>query len=374
MKTWLVALLLLGLTAESFAGEQFKLKFRSRALLDAMISGYGKENVQGYYKLEDLRFGFKATYGKYELRADLGFGNEKVTVKDLLFNYHFKNSVLSFGNTFESFSMDMLISTAGLRFHQSAASCMAFTDGRKFGASYNYYTDNCYLSGGVYTNNDINKLGSDEQKNSFVFTTRAVARKKKRPYTMYHVGGSFSYRTRQVNTEAPPSVEMSSKGTTSMFSEKLLHARITDAGQEIKGLVEGIYMSPRLLLQSEYYLERLERTSGEKTYYAHGGYIQGAFLLKGRGFLYDTMYAVPGRPASSQAIELVCRFNYTDLNDAHSGIQGGVEKDLSVGGNFYLNRYIGIKINGSYVWVGKHCNDFYKKNLFLVQMRLQYIF
>ncbi len=374
MRKWLVVLLLLGAVVESSSQEQFKLKFRSRALLDAMISGYGKENIQGYYKLEDLRFGFKASYGNYELKADLGFGGEKVAVKDLLLNYHFKNSVLSFGNTYESFSMDMLISTAELRFHQSAASSIAFTDGRKFGASYHYYTDRCYLAGGVYTNNDINRLGSDEQKNSFVLTSRAVARKMKTPHSLFHIGGAFSFRTRQVNTETSPSLTMSSKGVTSMFPDKLLETQITHAGQEIKGLLECVYMSSRIMFQSEYFLERLERTSGEKAYYAHGGYIQGAFLLKGRGFSYDKMYAVPGRPATPQSIELVCRFNYTDLNDAHSGIQGGVEKDLSVGGNFYLNRYIGIKLNGSYVWVGKHCNDFYKKNLFLVQMRLQYIF
>ena len=42
------------------------------------------------------------------------------------------------------------------------------------------------------------------------------------------------------------------------------------------------------------------------------------------------------------------------------------EKDLSLGINFYLNRYLGIKINGSYVWVGNFCNSFYQKNFFSI--------
>lgn len=86
------------------------------------------------------------------------------------------------------------------------------------------------------------------------------------------------------------------------------------------------------------------------------------------------MYGVPGRPVTPQAIELVARFNYTDLNDGSAGIMGGEEKDLSVGVNFYLNQYFGVKLNGSYVWVGDHCNEFYRENFFLAQLRLQYIF
>ena len=52
------------------ADEPLTVKFRSRALLDAAVSGYGKESVQGYYRLEDFRVGFKATYRQYEMKAD----------------------------------------------------------------------------------------------------------------------------------------------------------------------------------------------------------------------------------------------------------------------------------------------------------------
>lgn len=129
-------LLLGGVTTQ--AQEQLKVKFRSRALLDAAVSGYGKEDVQGYYRLEDFRVGFKATYGQWEAKADIGLGGGKVAIKDLLLNYHFKNSVLSLGNAYEPFSMDMLISTADLRFHQSAASVLAFTDSRKVGCNVSF--------------------------------------------------------------------------------------------------------------------------------------------------------------------------------------------------------------------------------------------
>ncbi|WP_303013129.1 porin [uncultured Bacteroides sp.] len=123
------------------ANEPLQIKFRSRALLDATVSGYGTEKVQGYYRVEDFRLGFKATYEKFELKADVGMGGGKLAFKDLLLNYHFKNGVLSFGNSYEPFSMDMLISTADLRFRQSAASVLAFTNSRKLGITYHFYNE-----------------------------------------------------------------------------------------------------------------------------------------------------------------------------------------------------------------------------------------
>lgn len=355
------------------AADSLRVKFRSRALLDATASGYGKESVQGYSRLEDFRVGFKATYGNYELKADVGLGGGKVAIKDLLLNYHFKNSVLAFGNAYEPFSMDMLISTVDMRFNQSAASVLAFTNSRKLGLTYHYYTDNCYLATGIYSNNDINKLGTDK-KNSIVSTTRAVWRRQDRErQRLIHVGGAFSYRTREVNKDTYTG-SVSSAGVTSMFPVSQLGAEITDMGSEIKCLVEALYTSRKVLIQTEYFVDRMNRRDGKPAYTAHGGYVQGSCLIAGEGFEYDAMYGIPGRPSSEMSLELVARFNYTDMNDAGSNIFGGEEKDLSLGLNWYLNRYIGIKLNGSYVWTGSHCNSFYSKDFFLAQARIQYVF
>ena len=159
-----------------------------------------------------------------------------------------------------------------------------------------------------------------------------------------------------------------------MLPESLLGAEISHMGSELKGLLEVLYTSRKVLLQSEYFIDRMNRTGGREAYRAHGGYVQGSYLIKGEGFEYDAMYGIPGRPSTDKAIELVARFNYTNLNDGKSGIYGGEEKDLSLGVNWYLNKYLGLKLNGSYVWTGAHCNSFYDKDFFLAQARIQYIF
>lgn len=373
-KTGICLIILLVWGIALHAQDKLNIKFRSRALLDATVSGYGKESAQGYYRVEDFRVGFKATYGKYEIKADIGLGGGKVAIKDLLLNYHFKHGILSLGNGYEPFSLDMLISTADLRFNQSAASVLAYTNSRKLGATYYFHNNNWLLATGVYTHNDINKIGS-EQKNAFVSTSRGVWRKQdKQSGTLLHFGGAFSFRTKEVNTDVPPSGSITSEGITSMFPYPLLEASIPDMGTEVKGVIEGLYTCSRFMVQAEYFFNRLNRITKDAAYRPHGGYIQGGFLIKGKGFEYDDVYGIPGRPSSPQAIELVARFNYTDMNDSKAQIYGGNEKDLSLGINFYLNKYIGIKVNGSYVWRDNHCNEFYQKDFFLTQARLQYIF
>ena len=353
--------------------DSLKVKFTARALIDATATGYGKEDVQGYYHLEDCRAGFFANYGNYEMIADLEMAGKKFEMKVLLLNYHFKNGVLSFGNGYEPFSMDMLISTTDMRFNQMAPSVTAFTNSPRLGITYHYYDDHWYLATGLYTHNDMNRL-RDEKKNALVSTTRAVWRKRNEAAgKLLHVGGGFSYRTKEVNKDNP-SGSISSPGVTSLLPEPMYGAEFDGMGSELKGIVEALYTSRKVLLQGEYFYDRMNRTGGRPAYNAHGGYVQGSYLLKGNGFYYDAMYGIPGRPLSDRAVELVARFNYTDLNDNKSGIYGGEGKDFSLGVNFYLNKYVGLKLNGSYVWVGAGCNSFYDKDFFLAQARIQYIF
>lgn len=353
------------------AQDALKLKFRSRALLDASVASFQDQKAQGYYRLEDFRVGFKAGYKNLEMKADIGLGGGKVAIKDLLLQATWGSHTLALGNAYDPFSMDMLISTADLRFHQSATSVLAFTDSRKLGATWHFQKPAFYLASGIYTYNDINKIG-ENQRNSLVSTSRAVWRRQRANDHLLHFGGVFSFRTAPVN-QKDYNKELSAAGVTSMFSEPLLTVGIGAPRKEFKGVLEALITGPRYLLQGEYYLNRY-CLSGDRNYQPHGGYAQASYLLLGRGFSYDAASAVPGRPASDRALELTARFNYTNMNDTGAGILGGEEKDLSVGLNFYLNAYIGFKISGSYVWVGEHCNPAYKNNYFVPQARVQYIF
>lgn len=369
MKRYTLLALLSILFSSLLAQETPKLSFRFRTLMDLSMSSYDDQELKGFYKLEDLRIGFKAGYQKYEMKAEFGVGESGLAIKDLLFSYFFDKSVIVIGNGYEPFSMDMLISTIDLRFHQSSSSTLAFADGRKFGATYHLHLPSVYWALGVYTNNDINKLG-DNQIDSYVSTSRLVFRTQEESNALLHIGGAFTHRTKPQDLEEGKMKIVKSSGVTSLFRKSLLEASWEDWGSEQKGVVEALAIWSRFMVQGEYYMNKYNRDKG--SYMPHGGYVQAGFLLIGKGFNYDRTYAIPGRPTSDRALELTTRFNYTDLNDA--GIYGGKEYDLSLGANWYFNQNLAVKFNVSYVSVGENCSSFYTDDLVMGQFRMQYLF
>ena len=369
----LFLLLSLCLALPNKAENPLKIKLRSRALLDASISDYNKDEIQGFYKLEDFRIGFKAQYQQYSLTADVGLTDKKVNIKDFLLRYQYKHHTFAIGNGYDPFAMDVLISTPDMRFHQTAASAMAFCDSRKVGFTYSFSNPSLYAATGVFTDSDINHLGKEENSNALLSTSRVVWRKRT-DERLFHLGTAFSIQTPPANKETTYAGSFSSKGVTSLFNETMLNAEIPGIRQKMRGVAEFLFTNQKWLFQGEYFYNRVHyRKDGAKAVYnPFGGYVQTSFLAIGEGFQYDAANALAGRPASDKALELVARYNYTQMN--RSGIMGGEEHDLSIGANFYLNKYLGIKLNGSYVWTGEHCNNFYQKDFFLVQARLQYVF
>lgn len=95
------------------------------------------------------------------------------------------------------------------------------------------------------------------------------------------------------------------------------------------------------MFQGEYFADSFESLDHNRYILFHGRYVQAGFLLYGEFFGYDSDYAVPSRPVSDRALELVARINYTDLDDGRMNDNG---------------------------------NPFYSNPLFMGQLRLQYVF
>lgn len=372
----LLFLPLLGFAQEK-EEEKIKVSFRSRGLFDVTLSDYDSGQLKSYYRVEDFRVGFKATYERFELKVDVGLGGGKVAIKDFFVNYTFRNSTLTVGNAYEPFSMDMLISTYDMRFNQSASTVLAMTNGRRIGIAYHLHTPSLYYAVGAYSDNDINKLGTSELKQAYAATTRLVYRPVRETEKLVHIGGALSLRTPDSevkNVASYRTTTISSCGVTSMLGENLLSAEVTESKLHVKSLVEFLAYYRKFLFQTEYMRSDVRRHKALPAYSGQGAYLQMCYLLKGNSYGYDEAYAIPTRPVDKGSVELAFRLNHTDLNDTRSAIYGGSHTDLSLGANYYFNPYLSVKLNGSYTFVGTHCNPYYKKDFFLMQARLQYIF
>lgn len=379
MKHYIATLILFFSTFVGFAQEKEKVKvnFRSRGLFDASLSDYENGKLKSYYRIEDFRVGFKATYKKFELRADVGLGGGKVAVKDFLVNYSFKNSILTLGNAYEPFSIDMLNSTYDMHFNQSASAVMAMSCGRRMGVTYHLHKPLFYFAAGIYSDNDINKVGNSELKQAYAATTRLVYRPVMNADKLVHLGGAFSFRSpdsEAKNVASYQTISLSSCGVTSLFGPNLVEAEVADSKMQFKSQVECLIYYRKFLFQTEYLRTDVQRNHGLNSYSGQGAYLQMCYLLKGQSYGYDATYGIPARPADKGSVELAFRLNYTDLNDAKSAVYGGSHRDLSLGVNYYFNPYLSVKMNGSYTLVGDYCQPFYDKDYFLMQARLQYMF
>lgn len=379
LKHFVLGLTLCLFTTLCFAQDKDKIKvnFRSRVLFDVAISDYDNGDLKSYFRVEDFRVGFKATYEQLELKVDMGLGGGKVAIKDFFVNYIFKNSSISVGNAYEPFSIDMLISSYDMRFNQSASTVLAMTNSRRMGITYHLHKPLIYFALGVYSDNDINKLNINELKQTYATTTRFVYRPMRDINRLIHIGCALSLRTpdsEEKNSNSYRTTSISSCGVTSLLGENILSANITDSKLQIKSLFEFLAYYRKFLFQTEYIRSDVVRHNNYSTYSAKGAYIQLCYLIKGNTYGYDDAYAIPTRPLDSGSLELALRLNHTDLNNKKSAINGGSENDISLGLNYYVNRYISVKVNGSYTFVGENCNPYFKKDFLLIQGRLQYIF
>ena len=76
---------------------------------------------------------------------------------------------------------------------------------------------------------------------------------------------------------------------------------------------------------------------GGRNYTGKGVYSQIGCLLGGdKQYRYDRVNGWVANP-NPKNIEIVFRYNYTDLDDGKAGIYGGRAQDITFGANYFFN-------------------------------------
>lgn len=76
----------------------------------------------------------------------------------------------------------------------------------------------------------------------------------------------------------------------------------------------------------------------------------------------------------TKSLEVLCRYNVTNLNDRKAGIMGGKQNDLSLGAIYYFNKYIAAKMSYSLVSLDKYAQIDGKQTFNMIQGRVQVSF
>lgn len=359
--------------AQENLSDKLEYKLAGRMLMDGGVFLQNDNHFGNGTEFNDLRVGVKASYRQWDMKVEIGYAGNKVSIKDAFATYTSGKHIIQVGQFYEPFTMDMLCSTFDLRFHQSPGAVLAMTNSRRLGVAYTCNTQHYYACGGFFTDNDINNLKNASQ--GYAIDGRLVYRPVNEAGKLLHLGVATVYRTPDSALPEEDNINTfiyKSPGVSTIDNRNQIYAEVNNARYQFKLGTELLIYYRKFFLQSEYIRTQVKRRNGLADYTGQGGYVQCSWLLIGNEYAYDASLACPARPVG-RALEICGRFNTVDMNDREADVLGGAQKDISLGLNYYINKHIGVKLNYSYVMPGSHIKEISDRNFGVLQARFQFI-
>lgn len=345
-------------------------KLSGRLLLDGGVYIHSPEALHAGAHISDVRLAAKVRiYSCWYTKIDVGFANNKVTLKDAFTEYGKDGNYFRAGYMLGYYSIDQSTSTNDLIFNTASNVSETFYPDRRIGVSYTRSLPSYYLSAGAFCGDGLSF--TETTKPGYNFSGRIVWRPINSSGQLLHIGTGALFKVPDEDTETQAQqIRLKSKGVTYIPSPRTLELTVEEARNQVQSNVECLFFRHKWLLQTEFLYTNIHRKNHKPSYSAHGGYIMGGFLLKGTKYAYDTLDAVPVMPEEPHSILLACRYNYTNLNDFNSNMTGGSQHDLSIGINYYFNKYISSRLNYAHLWMDKY-SALGKCEINMMQLRLQ---
>ncbi len=128
-------------------------------------------------------------------------------------------------------------------------------------------------------------------------------------------------------------------------ANQFIYAEVADAINQWKFGADLILIYDGFYFQSEYSAIKLNRKTAVHNYVSDGIYAQAGLLLLGdKKYNYDNIQGWVPNP-NPKNLELLLRYNITDLNDRDAAVMGGKLKDLTIGANYFINKYVAVRLN-----------------------------
>lgn len=341
-----------------------------------------KSDLSNGVTIPDVRLGFKLSYRQWSAKVDVGFGKGKVSAKDIFLQYNLKkNSYLRVGHFLEPFGIDHMESSSNIKFITANASSNIFSPGRKLGLEYVGWNNMLWFAGGIFGDGD-SMSNSKEGDDGYSATSRFVFTPSRKEGAIFHIGLAGSIRKADANGRSnidgnlednQRDIGYSSSLLSNVETIKPLSVIVPNANYQAKYAIELMGALGPVYFQTEYFHSNVRRYDNAPTYQALGAYGQVGVLVTGGKYNYSDSWARMDKPGP-KSLELVARFDYTGLNDKHSTINGGTMRDLSLAVNYYLNKFVMLRLNYSYMNMGDYNPALAGENVHSIQGRVQVVF
>lgn len=362
---------------------------------------------------------------KLDVKLDVDFAY-KAMLKDAYLRWHTNSKgFIKVGHFAEPFSAENIYSTMDYTFINKSTTVDALGTGRALGVTYRYYDKYFWGEAGAFSQKFATEMASGDM--GYGVSARLLGRVTNENYNI-QIGGSVNYRRPNANGFTNGSdqynrqVNVYSALDSSVDGTQMLGATINNVKNSFKYGFELLGNYKNVYLKSEYIhanysrekdweynfinslgtmmslyaptLDAYKALYGEDTSVNFEGFnVEAGWLLFGGDYKYSKVDALMKRP-TKKSLELVARYNYTNLNDitdgiyyngkfyassmhasfgmANGSIMGGKVNAFTLGVNYYFTNNIVAKLNYSYQKLDQRYNTTYEydKNLHSLQARL----
>lgn len=395
-------------------------------------------NMHSGASIVDARIRTSMAYKDFYFYADFGFGGGKFAQKNIFAQWSRENRK---GNNHAvkvgyyndpAGSMARQTSLASYHFISRAGASNALGDGRALGVSYKFRNNNWFAYQGIFSEDQYNRI--DAGFNGVTVAGRWLYRPTLPTGHNLHFGVSTAFT--QLGGGEPSTTKGSTilKKTYSLGqsmetyvdpTEKFVGGDIAWADKVVKVGAEALYNQDKFFVRGEY-LHKTVTTKRDNysafiaaqdnvdgwgdfglwnkanpltNYHFNGGYVElGGILWGNSKYKYDAANATLGG-FDGKALELVGRFNITNLNnvtgtDYYSAMRdqyyaagfiedwpgtgstsfgGGQVMSTTVGLNYSFNRYCQVMLDYTYSHLNRDKFE-YAKNFHGLQARVQFVF
>lgn len=351
------------------SSDDFEWRVIGRVLMDAGFFRSDSTKLGNGVVMGDIRLGALVHFLQdWTGKIEVGYAYNKVALKDTYIAYKWGNNTLKAGHYFEPFGTEIQVATTAYRFMNMSTTSTAFGDGRKLGVSY-AYNQKCFtVVGGFFGNSDLENSKNGDA--GYTLTAQVIGRPVYEEDKVVHLGLSAHFsepdkekKDKLVYKAGAPTYVLNREKNKFLLAEIDHVTNQWRTGADIIVLYKGIYF------QSECLVAHVNRHGG-RNYTGKGVYSQIGYLLGGdKQYRYDRTNGWVANP-NPKNIELLFRYNITDLNDKKAGIMGGQAQDITLGINYFFNKYVVAKLNYTYMFTDKQAVNG-REELDYVQLRLQ---
>ena len=415
-----------GLVKFESADGKYLFRMGGRLLIDG-AHYFNDYTVRGSgARFGEARIRMYGTLGeKLDAKFDVDLAPSRPILRDVFLRWHTNPSgFVMVGNFIEPFSPEDVQSLFDYAFITNTATVEALGTGRSLGISYRYYHPNFWGEAGVFSQ----KVTAEPKPGNmgYALSTRLLGRIEAPDFNL-HMGGSLNYRRpdaagftngsdRYNRYVTPASILESCVDKTQMLGGVINHVKSTfkyavDIMASYRHFfVTGEYIHAKNIRVRDWEydyrgipasiatiaptLETYKTLCGEDTPVQLSGYtVQAGYIILGGNYQYNQVDALMGH-ADAGTLELVARYNHTDLNDMKGGIfhdgrfydtplnislglangtyVGGMVNSYTIGLNYYFTKYVIAKINYGYQKLNQAYNVNFQqdKKLQSIQARL----